>query len=100
VAAFARFAGAAAHVESLPVPGLSAYLLQRTSRLAHGAPVVAIAWDELDPARSITLGGNVMGYDFMGNPLPAGQTALRATPVYLVSPSPAALLAALTHVGP
>jgi hypothetical protein len=97
VATFARFAGPAPHVERLTVPGLSAYVLQNTSRNPKDAQVVAIAWDELTTARTITLGESVTSFDFMGNPLPAGKTLLGATPVYLVSHSQEAIVTALTN---
>jgi len=80
------------------VPGLSAYVLQKNNRNPQDAQVVAIAWDELDTARTITLGGSVTSYDFMGNPLPAGKMLLGATPVYLVSHSQEAIVLALTDL--
>lgn len=96
---FARFAGSAEHVAPLTVPGLSAYILQTANRAPKDARVVVIAWDELDAARTITLGESVTGYDFMGNPLPAGTTPLGATPIYLVAHRPEAILSALAHTG-
>ncbi len=96
VAAFARFGRPAEHVKPLAVPDLSAFVLRDNSRNPNGA-VVAIAWDELEAARTITLGAGVTGCDFMGNALPAGKMPLDETPVYLVAHSTEAIMAALKN---
>ncbi len=66
--------------------GLRAYVFRCRGRL------VAVAWGDLERARTLTLEPKVAAYDVMGNRLPARNAPLGESPVYLVSPNEEALL--------